>query len=113
MGLRLQHKSFFLTDVLAPLCGISNFNYEQVNPRNFPSAMLLCGKLVWRKPLLRSPSSGLVHRAFPIVCARDTSRLRGNAVKQCRGDRGQSAYGARPPLGFYFVTNMFLVIPEI
>ena len=30
-----------------------------------------------------------------------------------RGDRGQSAYGARPPLGFYFVTILFLVIPEI
>ena len=43
MGLRLQHKEFFLTDVLAPLCAISNFNYEQVNQRNFPSAMLLYG----------------------------------------------------------------------
>ena len=30
-----------------------------------------------------------------------------------RGDRGQSVYGARPPLGFYFVTISFLVIPEI
>ena len=30
-----------------------------------------------------------------------------------RGDRGQSAYGARPPLGFNFFTIIFLVIPEI
>ena len=36
----MQHKSFFLTDVVAPLCAISNLNYEQVNPRNFPAAML-------------------------------------------------------------------------
>ena len=41
MGLRLRHTSLFLTYVLAPLCAISNFNYEQVNPRNFPAAMLL------------------------------------------------------------------------
>ena len=45
MGLRLRHKSLFLTYVLAPLCAISNFNYEQVNPRNFPAAMLLHGRL--------------------------------------------------------------------
>ena len=31
MGLRLRHTSLFLTYVLAPLCAISNFNYEQVN----------------------------------------------------------------------------------
>ena len=43
MGLRLRHTSLFLTYVLAPLCAISNFNYEQVNPRNFPAAMLLHG----------------------------------------------------------------------
>ena len=73
MGLHLQHKSFFLTDVLAPLCAISNFNYEQVNQRNFPSAMLLYGKLIWWKPLLRTPSSGLVHRAFPIIAERTLS----------------------------------------
>ena len=30
-----------------------------------------------------------------------------------RGDRSQSAYGARPPLGFYLVTIIVLVIPEI
>ncbi len=30
-----------------------------------------------------------------------------------RGDRGQSAYGARPPLGFYFLTIIVWVIPEI
>ena len=30
MGLRLQHKPFFLTDILAPLCTISNFNYELI-----------------------------------------------------------------------------------
>ena len=67
IGLRLRHKSLFLTYVLAPLCAISNFNYEQVNPRNFPAAMLLHGKLSFRKPVLRSPSSGFfVHRAFPI-----------------------------------------------
>ena len=66
MGLRLRHTSPFLTYVLAPLCAISNFNYEQVNPRNFPAAMLLHGRLSFRKPVLPSPSSGLVHRAFPI-----------------------------------------------
>ena len=65
MGLRLRHTSLFLTYVLAPLCAISNFNYEQVNPRNFPAAMLLHGRLSSRKPVLPSPSSGLVHRAFP------------------------------------------------
>ena len=64
MGLRLRHTSLFLTYVLAPLCAISNFNYEQVNPRNFPAAMLLHGRLSFRKPVLPSPSSGLVHRAF-------------------------------------------------
>ena len=67
MGLRLRHTSLFLTYVLAPLCAISNFNYEQVNPRNFPAAMLLHGRLSFRKPVLPSPSSGLVHRAFPII----------------------------------------------
>ena len=67
MGLRLRQKSLFLAYVLAPLCAISNFNYEQVNPRNFPAAMLLHGRLSFRKPVLPSPSSGLVHRAFPIV----------------------------------------------
>ena len=66
MGLRLRHTSLFLTYVLAPLCAISNFNYEQVNPRNSPAAMLLHGRLSFRKPVLPSPSSGLVHRAFPI-----------------------------------------------
>ena len=66
MGLRLRQKSLFLAYVLAPLCAISNFNYEQVNPRNFPAAMLLHGRLSFRKPVLPSPSSGLVHRAFPI-----------------------------------------------
>ena len=66
MGLRLRHTSLFLTHVLAPLCAISNFNYEQVNPRNFPAAMLLHVRLSFRKPVLPSPSSGLVHRAFPI-----------------------------------------------
>ena len=30
MGLRLRHTSLFLTYVLAPLCAISNFNYEQL-----------------------------------------------------------------------------------
>ena len=66
-GLHLRHTSLFLTyDVLAPLCAIPNFNYEQVNPRNFPAAMLLHGRLSFRKPVLPSPSSGLVHRAFPI-----------------------------------------------
>ena len=65
MGLRLRHTSLFLTYVLAPLYAISNFNYEQVNPRNFPAAMLLHGRLSFRKPVLPSPSSGLVHRAFP------------------------------------------------
>ena len=67
MGLRLRQKSLFLAYVLAPLCAISNFNYEQVNPRNFPAAMLLHGRLSFRKPVLPSPSSGLVHRAFPII----------------------------------------------
>ena len=62
MGLRLRYTSLFLTYVLAPLCAISNFNYEQVNPRNFPAAMLLHGRLSFRKPVLPSPSSGLVHR---------------------------------------------------
>ena len=67
MGLHLRHTSLFLTYVLAPLCAISNFNYEQVNPRNFPAAMLLHRKLSFRKPVLRSPSSGFFfHRAFPI-----------------------------------------------
>ena len=66
MGLRLRQKSLFLAYVLAPLCAISNFNYEQVNRRNFPAAMLLHGRLSFRKPVLPSPSSGLVHRAFPI-----------------------------------------------
>ena len=71
MGLRLRHKSLFLTYVLAPLCAISNFNYEQVNPRNFPAAMLLHERLNFRKTyglpeIEPSPSSGLVHRAFPI-----------------------------------------------
>ena len=47
MGFRLRHTSLFLTYVLAPLCAISNFNYEQVNPRNFPAAMLLHGRLSW------------------------------------------------------------------
>ena len=43
MGLRLRHTSLFLTYVLAPLCAISNFNYEQVNPRNSPAPCLaLC-----------------------------------------------------------------------
>ena len=65
MGLRLRHTSLFLTYVLAPLCAISNFNYEQVNPRNSPATMLLHGRLSFRKPVLPSPSSGLVHRAFP------------------------------------------------
>ena len=60
MGLRLRHTSLFLTYVLAPLCAISNFNYEQVNPRNFPAAMLLHGRLSFRKPVLPSPSSGAV-----------------------------------------------------
>ena len=69
MGLRLRHTSLFLTYVLAPLCAISNFNYEQVNPWNFPAVMLLHGRLSFRKPVLPSPSSGLVHRAFPIVQA--------------------------------------------
>ena len=32
------------------------------------------------------------------------------SVSTCRGDRGQSAYGARPPLGFNFFTIIF---PEI
>ena len=59
MGLRLRHTSLFLTYVLALLCAISNFNYEQVNPRNFPAAMLLHGRLSFRKPVLPSPSSGL------------------------------------------------------
>ena len=58
MGLRLRHTSLFLTYVLAPLCAISNFNYEQVNPRNFPAVH---GRLSFRKPVLPSPSSGLVH----------------------------------------------------
>ena len=58
MGLRLRQKSLFLAYVLAPLCAISNFNYEQVNPRNFPAAMLLHGRLSFRKPVLPSPSSG-------------------------------------------------------
>ena len=66
MGLRLRHTSLFLTYVLAPLCASSNFNYEQVNPRNSPATMLLHGRLSFRKPVLPSPSSGLVHRAFPI-----------------------------------------------
>ena len=66
IGLRLRHTSLFLTYVLAPLCAISNFNYEQVNPRNFPAAMMLHGRLSFRKPVLPSPSSGLVHRAFRI-----------------------------------------------
>ena len=69
MGLRLRQKSLFLAYVLAPLCAISNFNYEQVNPRNFPATMLLHGRLSFRKPVLPSPSSGLVHRAFPIATA--------------------------------------------
>ena len=59
MGLRLRHTSLFLTYVLAPLCAISNFNYEQVNPQNFPAAMLLHGRLSFRKTVLPSPSSGL------------------------------------------------------
>ena len=67
MGLRQRHTSLFLTYVLAPLCAISNCNYEQVNPRNFPAAMLSHGRLSFRKPVLPSPSSGLVHRAFPIL----------------------------------------------
>ncbi len=66
MDLRLRHTSLFLTYVLAPLCAISNFNYEQVNPWNFPAAILLHGRLSFRKPVLPSPSSGLVHRAFRI-----------------------------------------------
>ena len=74
MGLRLRHTSLFLTYVLAPLCAISNFNYEQVNPRTFPAAMLLHGRLSFRKPVLPSPSSGLVHRAFPICIVTRTSR---------------------------------------
>ena len=77
MGLRLRHTSLFLTYVLAPLCAISNFNYEQVNLRNFPAAMLLRGRLSFRKPVLPSPSSGLVHRAFP-------SHVNLNAAKHCR-----------------------------
>ena len=76
MGLRLRQKSLFLAYVLAPLCAISNFNYEQVNPRNFPAAMLLHGRLSFRKPVLPSPSSGLVHRAFPIMCYRKPLSLR-------------------------------------
>ena len=77
IGLRMRHKSLFLTYVLAPLCAISNFNYEQVNPRNFPAAMLLHGKLSFRKPVLRSPSGrvrcvvwgggGGRHQAFWII----------------------------------------------
>ena len=67
MGWRLQHKSFFLINVLVHPCVISNLNYQQVKPRNFPSSMLMNGKLSRRKPVFSSPSSGLVHRAFPIV----------------------------------------------
>ena len=56
MGLRLRHTSLFLTYVLAPLCAISNFNYEQVAwEAQFPEARIA-----------RIASSGLVHRAFPI-----------------------------------------------
>ena len=67
MGLRLRHTSLFLTYVLAPLCAISNFNHEQANPWNFLAAMLLHGKLSFRKPVLPSPSSGLVHRRFALA----------------------------------------------
>ena len=41
MGLRLRHTSLFLTYVLAPLCAISNFNYEQVNTRDHGSAAIV------------------------------------------------------------------------
>ena len=36
-----------------------------------------------------------------------------HVTKVGRGDRGQSAYGERPPLGFNFFTILCLVIPEI
>ena len=45
MDLRLQHKSFFLTDVLVHLCVISNLNYQPVKPCKFLSGMLMNGKL--------------------------------------------------------------------
>ena len=43
----------------------------------------------------------------------DPFRVRLRVCLRRRGDRGQSAYGARPPLGFYLAAIMFLVIPEI
>ena len=65
MGIHLQHKSFFLINVLVHLCDISNLNYQQVMARNLPSAMLMNGKLSQAKPV--SPSNGFsVQRAFPI-----------------------------------------------
>ena len=85
MGLRLRQKSLYLAYVLAPLCAISNFNYEQVNTRNFPAAMLLHGRLSFRKPVLPSPSSGLVHRAFP-------KKIRECTVKK-ESARWRSQYG--------------------
>ena len=85
MGLCLRHASLFLTYVLAPLCAISNFNCEQVNLRNFPAAMLLHGRLSFRKPVLPSPSSGLVHRAFPIKLL---AYIFGAVVYSCKEEIG-------------------------
>ena len=41
----INHKSFFLINILVHLCDISNLNYQQVKPRNFQSGMLMNGKL--------------------------------------------------------------------
>ena len=50
-----------------------------------------------------------------VVSFADSTVLSAKADRGDRGarDRGQSDYRARPPLGFYFVTIIFLVIPEI
>ena len=72
MGIHLLHKSFFRINVLVHLCVISNLNYQQVKPRNLPSAMLMNGKLSQAKPVSPSPSSGFsVLRAFPIDAIRE------------------------------------------
>ena len=46
-----------------------------------------------------------------VICAVTVVRV--PSFYSGRGDRGQSAYGARPPLGVNFFTILFLVIPEI
>ena len=77
MSLRLQHITFLLTGVVVPLCAISNFNYEQVKPLNFPSAKLFLGKLSAPETDIRTAIKRILC-AVRVIFFRGTHKVRNN-----------------------------------